>query len=166
MASGVDKTHQCNNKSYMKRSSRLSLALHALVHLHKQPDAAMTSTTLAQCLMTNPVVVRRVLGQLREAGIVASTKGHDGGWRLLHPAADVTLRQIYAAMGESLLIRTESDPGDITCGIVRTVNTVMGDFIADAEDLLAARLERVTLDDIARQANPHPLHPQGEPNHG
>lgn len=141
----------------MKRSSRLSLALHALVHLHKQPDQAITSTTLATCLMTNPVVVRRVLGELREAGIVTSTKGHDGGWRLLRPAADISLRTIYAAMGESLLIRTESDPGDHQCGIVSAVNLVMGEFLSDAEALLAARLERVSLDDIARQALPSPL---------
>ncbi len=151
----------------MKRSSRLSLALHALVHLHKQPGEAITSTTLAQCLMTNPVVVRRVLGELREAGIVAASKGHDGGWRLLRPAAEISLRQVYAAMGENLLIRTESDPGDIECGIVRSVNTVMGDFLADAEALLAARLERVSLDDIARQAQPNPLHPHhGAIHHG
>ena len=78
----------------MKRSSRLSLALHALVHLHKQPGEAITSSTLAQCLMTNPVVVRRVLGELREAGIVGSTKGHDGGWRLLRPAGEISLRQV------------------------------------------------------------------------
>ncbi|MET3927178.1 Rrf2 family transcriptional regulator [Devosia sp. 2618] len=151
----------------MKRSSRLSLALHALVHLHKQPDEAITSATLAQCLMTNPVVVRRVLGELREAGIVGSTKGHDGGWRLLRPASDISLRTVYAAMGESLLIRTESDPGDIQCGIVRTVNSVMGEFIADAEALLAARLERVSIHDLALQAVPHPLHPHhGAHPHG
>jgi Rrf2 family protein len=151
----------------MKRSSRLSLALHALVHLHKQPDEAITSATLAQCLMTNPVVVRRVLGELREAGIVAATKGHDGGWRLLRPASEISLRHIYAAMGETLLIRTESDPGDITCGIVRTVNTVMGEFLADAEALLAARLDRISLDDLARQATANPLHPQhGAHSHG
>ena len=150
----------------MKRSSRLSLALHALVHLHKQPEVAITSATLAQCLMTNPVVVRRVLGELREAGIVSSTKGHDGGWRLLRPAADISLHAVYAAMGESFLIRTESDPGDVQCGIVRSVNSVMGDFIADAEALLAARLQRVSLDDIARQATPHPLSPHsGDHNH-
>ena len=151
----------------MKRSSRLSLALHALVHLHLQPNAAMTSSTLAQCLMTNPVVVRRVLGELREAGIVGATKGHDGGWRLLQPATQISLHAIYTAMGESLLIRTASDPGDQGCGIVRAVDTVMGDFLADAEALLAARLARVSLDDIARQATPHPLHPSlGVSHHG
>ncbi|MDP2780736.1 Rrf2 family transcriptional regulator [Devosia sp.] len=151
----------------MKRSSRLSLALHALVHLHLQPDTAMTSATLAQCLMTNAVVVRRVLGELREAGIVGATKGHDGGWRLLRPADQLSLQAIYVAMGESLLIRTESDPGDQQCGIVRAVDTVMGEFLADAEALLAARLARVSLADIAHQATPHPLGPTpGVLSHG
>ena len=57
-------------------------------------------------------------------------------------------------------------PGDIECGIVRPAKTVMGDFLADAEALLAARLERA-LDDIARQAQPNPLHPQhGAHHHG
>ena len=151
----------------MKRSSRLSLALHALVHLHKQSDTPMTSATLAQCLMTNAVVVRRVLGELREAGLVTSAKGHDGGWRLLRRADEISLHAVYAAMGESLLIRTESDPGDVQCGIVRSVNTVMGEFIADAEALLAERLQRISLDDIARQASPHPLFPpSGAHHHG
>lgn len=58
-------------------------------------------------------------------------------------------------------------PGDIECGIARPVNTVMGDCLVDAEALLAARLERVSLDDISRQARPNPLHPQhGAHHHG
>ena len=57
-------------------------------------------------------------------------------------------------------------PGDIECGIVRPVKTAMGDFLVHAEALLAARLERA-LDDIARQAQPNPLHPQhGAHHHG
>jgi hypothetical protein len=41
-------------------------------------------------------------------------------------------------------------PGDIECGVVRPVNTMNGDFLGDAEALLAARLfERVSSDDIA-----------------
>ena len=51
--------------------------------------------------------------------------------------------------------------------IVRSANTVMGDFLADAEALLAARLERASLADTSRQAQPNPLHPQhGAHHHG
>ena len=56
-------------------------------------------------------------------------------------------------------------PGDIECGIVRPVNTVMGDFLVDPEALLAARLERVSLDAMSRQAQPNPLHQQHEAYH-
>lgn len=136
----------------MKRSSRLSIALHALVHLHAQPGKQLTSASLATCLMTNPVVVRRILGELREAGIVDASKGPNGGWSLNRPAQEITLRQVYEAMGERLLVRTESDPGDVTCAIVRSVDRVMHDFLDDAEALLAARLQRVRLSDIASDA--------------
>ena len=141
----------------MKRSSRLSVALHALVHLAKQPDQTLTSSALATCLMTNPVVVRRVLGALREAGSVAATRGPVGGWQLKSPAEAVTLRAVSEAMGESLLIRVESDPGDRQCGIVRAVDAVMADFLVEAEALLAARLETVTLADLSRSTTHFPF---------
>src|SRR5437870_12343352 len=50
-------------------------------------------------------------------------------------------------------------PGDIECGIVRPAKTVMGDFLVDAEALLAARLDRVSLAAIFRPAQPNALHP-------
>jgi Rrf2 family protein len=136
----------------MKRSSRLSIALHALVHLHAQKEKSLTSAALATCLLTNAVVVRRVLGQLREAGIVDASKGPNGGWTLSRPAAQITLRQVYQAMGERLLVRTESDPGDKGCTIVRSVDRVMNEFLDDAEALLAARLDRTRLSDLAAEA--------------
>jgi DNA-binding IscR family transcriptional regulator len=43
---------------------------------------------MAACAMTNPVVIRRTFAGLREAGIVAATKGHGGGWRLARTTVD------------------------------------------------------------------------------
>ncbi|MGF6729654.1 thioredoxin reductase [Paraburkholderia youngii] len=53
-------------------------------------------------------------------------------------------------------------PGDIECGIARPVNTVMGNFLVDAKALLAARLERLSLGDIAHHAQ-RPSIPNPEP---
>ncbi len=50
-------------------------------------------------ISTNPVVVRRMMGGLRDRGIVSSEKGHGGGWQLARPLADVTLRDVYEAVG-------------------------------------------------------------------
>ena len=53
----------------MKRDSRLSSVLHALLHMAEQ-EGPVTSDTLAQCLGTNHGVVRRTMRYLREMGIV------------------------------------------------------------------------------------------------
>ena len=60
----------------MKRNSRLSLALHTLGHMAGDPESMQTSADIAEHAGTNPVVVRRVLGKLREAGLLTSEKGH------------------------------------------------------------------------------------------
>lgn len=57
--------------------------------------------------------------------------------------------------------------GDIECGIIRSVNTVRGGFLVDAEALLAAPLKRASVDAIVCQAQPHPCHSQlGAHHHG
>lgn len=72
----------------MKRNSRLSLALHTLGHMAGAPEHTRTSADIADHAGTNPVVVRRVLGKLRDAGLLTSEKGHAGvGDSPDHPTA-------------------------------------------------------------------------------
>ena len=70
----------------MKRDSRLSGVLHVLLHMaeHRAPR---TSEQLAKAMQTHPVVIRRILGGLRDAGFVHSEKGHGGGWTIARDLA-------------------------------------------------------------------------------
>lgn len=136
----------------MKRSSRFSLALHVLVHLAERSGEPATSEHLAVCVRTNPVVVRRALAGLRQAGLVASAAGHRGGWTLARDAGSITLRDVYAALGERLLFAIEIGGGNPDCRLRRAVADTMDDFLHDAEALLAARLARITVADVAAQA--------------
>ncbi|WP_374592658.1 Rrf2 family transcriptional regulator [Sphingosinicella sp.] len=128
----------------MKRDSRLSGVLHVLLHMAEH-EGPMTSETLAKAMQTNPVVIRRVMAGLREAGYVRSEKGHGGGWTLACDLGAVTLRDIYQALGHPSLLamgnRTES-PG---CLVEQAVNATLSDAFRDAEALLLARFETVTL---------------------
>src|SRR5215216_4074782 len=99
---GLTKPPYRNIVCYMPRSSRFSVALHVLAHLVEAPEP-QTSEHLAECVDTNPVVVRRALAGLREAGVVTSSRGTGGGWVLAREAADITLRDVYTALGERLL---------------------------------------------------------------
>ena len=155
----------------MPASSRFSVALHLLAHLVDVPEP-QTSEALAACVRTNPVVVRRTLAGLREAGLVSSSRGPGGGWSLARSAADVTLRDVYAALGERLLQGVDVaglGAGDGGCRIQRAVAGTLDEFLDDAEALLAARLGRITLAGLAAgvrgELRPHDHPPPGEVPH-
>jgi DNA-binding IscR family transcriptional regulator len=154
----------------MPRSSRFSVALHVLAHLVEVP-APQTSEHLAACVGTNPVVVRRTLAGLRAAGLVASSRGAGGGWVLARDAAAITLRDVYAALGERLLHGIDvAGPGaqGAGCRIQRAVAGTLDGFLDDAEALLAARLRRITLASLAarvRRPKRHHDHPLTTQSH-
>lgn len=133
----------------MKRDSKLSAILHVLLHMAEMDEPA-TSESLAQAMHTNPVVVRRLMAGLRQAGFVSSAKGHGGGWVLSCPLSTVTLADIHAAVGAPALLafgnRTES-PG---CIVEQAVNTALDGACREAEALLLARLGRITLADLSK----------------
>jgi Rrf2 family protein len=136
----------------MKRSNRFSVALHVLMHLAERPGDPATSEHLASCARTNPVVVRRTLAGLREAGLVASAAGHGGGWTLARAPESITLRDVHEALGERLLFALDFSGGNPGCRVQRAVSGTLDDFLHDAEALLAARLSGITLADVAAQA--------------
>ena len=170
MPEGLTRRRKCNIVCYMPRSSRFSVALHVLVHLVEAPEP-QTSEHLAACVETNPVVVRRTLAGLRQAGLVASSRGTGGGWWLARDAATVTLRDVYAALGERLLQGIEvAGPGarGAGCRIQRAVAGTLDAFLDDAESLLAARLSDITLASLAarvRGLQPHQPHPSSGSSH-
>jgi Rrf2 family protein len=132
----------------MKRNTRLSAALHALLHLANQPDP-ITSETISVWLQTNPVVVRRTMAGLREAGLVVSEKGHGGGWRLACDPAKVTLRDVYAALGEPALFLLESDEPTSGCLVEAAISNVLSDVYREAQAMMVARLDNVTLAELS-----------------
>ena len=87
----------------MKRDSKLSGVLHVLLHM-AESETPTTSEALAVAMNTNPVVVRRVMAGLRQAGFVSSAKGHGGGWVISCPLSEVTLADIHAALGAPSLL--------------------------------------------------------------
>lgn len=131
----------------MKKDSRLSRMLHALVHL-QQLQHATTSEHLARMLNTNPVVVRRTLALLREQGFVNSVKGHGGGWTLAKPLGQITLLDIHHSLGESSLFTIGLTDEHNSCQIEKAVNLAIDDVLQEAESLVLARFGQVTLDKL------------------
>ena len=128
----------------MRPDGRLSAALHLLLHL-AQRGGPVTSQVLAQALHTNPVVVRRTLAGLRDAGYCRSEKGHGGGWTLACALSRVTLLDVYTALGCPALLAIGNQREAPGCLVEAAVNDALDKSFRDAEALLLARLGKVTL---------------------
>lgn len=136
----------------MNRDTRLSDVLHVLLHM-KQANELMTSDVLARSMGTNPAVFRRTMAGLREAGLVRSEKGHGGGWQLARPLREITLLEVYEALGRPNLFAIGNRSEHAECLVEKNVNAVMVDTMAEAATLFARRFGEITLDQIA------PRHP-------
>lgn len=132
----------------MRTDSRLSRMLHVLLHMARH-DRPFTSDQIATMLGTNPVVVRRTMGGLREAGYVRSEKGHGGGWTLARDLEQITLLDVHRAVGATQLFAIGHEGGHPACAVERVVNAALDDALARAEALLVARLGAVTLAQLA-----------------
>lgn len=132
----------------MRRDSRLSRMLHVLIHMDRQEGAA-TSETIAAMLNTNPVVVRRTMAGLRDKGYVRSEKGHGGGWSLAVGLKDLTLLDIYRAIGDPPLFAFGPAHDQPECLVEQAVGHAVEDVLQQAEALLLGGLAKVTLADIA-----------------
>lgn len=132
----------------MKSGSRLSAVLHALMHMaaHKHP---MTSETLAQCMTTHPVVVRRTMAGLRKAGLVTSAKGHNGGWSIACDMEKTTIRDIHDALGEPAIYAIGNRGETPQCLLEQAVNAALDEAMQEAEALLLARFQSLTLAQLA-----------------
>lgn len=131
----------------MKRNSRLSLALHTLGHMAGEPERMRTSSDIADHAGTNPVVVRRVLGKLRDAGLLASEKGHAGGWRLARSPHKITLADVYLALDESLIAAANEQTAS-ECSVENTLQRKVASVMEDVERSLIARLANTTIAEV------------------
>ncbi len=128
----------------MKRDSRLSGVLHVLLHMAEAPGP-VTSEAMARAMQTNPVVIRRIMAGLRDAGFVHSEKGHGGGWTIARDLAAITLRDVYDALGSPALFAMGNRTDAPGCLVEQAVNAALDGAYVDAETLLLERFGSVTL---------------------
>jgi Rrf2 family protein len=79
-------------------SSRVAVAVHVLAYMAWKRSEAVTSERIAASVNTNPVVVRRIVGALRNAGMVTVQPGVGGGATLAREPRDITLLDVYRAV--------------------------------------------------------------------
>ena len=138
----------------MKTDSRLSVTLHVLLHMAER-ETPMTSSELAAHMGTHPVVVRRTMAGLRDRGFVRSEKGHGGGWEIACDLSQVSLKDVYDALGAPTLLAIGINLEHPACLVEQAVNRSLTSAFLDAEALLVTRLADVTLAELAEDFRIH-----------
>jgi Rrf2 family protein len=139
----------------MGANSRLTIAAHALawMGLNEQTGGEVaTSEQIANSVNTNPVVIRRLLGDLREAGLVEARRGTGAGWRLVRPLDSVSLAEVYAAVEDGPLFAMHHGVPNQRCPVGGGIQSALGPVYDAVEDALRAQLARTTVADILRDS--------------
>jgi DNA-binding IscR family transcriptional regulator len=128
-------------------SSRFIVAIHLLVALAIRKKT--TSDALAWSVNTNPVVIRRLLGELREADLVHSRTGPNGGSILARPADQITLLHVYDAVEAGQLFHPHYTSPAAGCPIGHNIEDCMAGIFDETRNAVRTVLSRKTIAQLA-----------------
>ena len=138
----------------MQISSRFTLAVHifACIDVFKD-DYKVTSDFLAGSTNVNPVIVRKILGQLKAAGLVEVARG-SGGASIPKPLNEISFLDIYNAVecienGE--LFHFHENP-NTDCPVGKNIHMVLDDRLIRVQKAMEDELSSITLEDVVRDA--------------
>lgn len=132
----------------MQISSRFTLAVHILACIDIFKDKCkVTSDFLAGSTNVNPVIIRKILGQLKNAGLVKVARG-SGGATITKPLKDITFLDIYKAVecvdnGELFHFHENPNPA---CPIGANIHSILDEKLKRVQDAMEQELQSITLE--------------------
>ena len=138
----------------MQISSRFTIAVHVLICIETfKNDYKVTSDFLASSVNVNPVVIRRLLQQLKKAGLVNVKRG-SGGADIKKPIDEITLLDVYNAVEcveEGKLFHFHENPNQL-CPVGKNIHTLLDARLEDIQKAMEREMRSVSIQDIMRDA--------------
>ena len=134
----------------MQISSRFTLAVHifACIDTFKE-EHKVTSDFLAKSTNVNPVIIRKILSQLKSASLVNVARGA-GGATIAKPLNEITLLDVYKAVecvdnGE--LFHFHENPNQ-NCPVGRNIHNALDDKLDKVQQAMENELRSITIADV------------------
>lgn len=134
----------------MQISSRFTLAIHIFTCIETfKDDYKVTSDFIAQSTNVNPVIIRKILVQLKNAGLIEVARG-TGGTKIAKPLSEITFLDIYRAVEcveENQLFHFHEHPNE-KCPVGRNIHNVLDDKLQRVQQAMENELQSITLADV------------------
>ncbi|NQG98337.1 Rrf2 family transcriptional regulator [Streptococcus suis] len=135
----------------MQISSRFTIASHILLLLAIEGGKEkQTSETIAASVGVNPVIIRKILSQLKLAGLVQVARGV-GGARLVADPAEISLLRVYQAVqpfgSEGQLFGFHEQPNP-ACQVGRQIHPLLDHRLQAAQQAMEMELGTSSLADL------------------
>lgn len=134
----------------MQISSRFTLAVHIFACIDTFGDKyKVTSNFLAKSTNVNPVIIRKILGQLKADGLVSVARG-TGGVVIARPLENITFLDIYNAVecvGNKSLFHFHENPST-ECPVGRNIHNILDSRLMQVQNVMERELESITLKDL------------------
>ena len=138
----------------MQISSRFTIAVHVLICIEMfKNDCKVTSELLASSVNVNPVVIRRLLQQLKKAGIVEVMRG-SGGASIKRPIEEITLLDVYRAVEcveEGELFHFHENPNSL-CPVGQNIHAILDTRLENIQQAMEREMGCVTLEAVMKDA--------------
>lgn len=126
----------------MKITARVSYAVLALFELALHPpETRIQAREIAERQQIPVRFLEQILIQLKKGGLVKSTRGATGGYALLQPSAQVTLRDVVEAV--------EGEVSFFDSSV--TANSPLRKVWGEMEGEFVAKLQSITIHDLVRR---------------
>ena len=134
----------------MQISSRFTIALHIFTCVDVFKDEyKVTSDFLAGSINTNPVVIRKILTQLRNAGLITVARG-TGGVMPTRPLSDITFYDVYQAIepvenGDLFHFHEAPNP---ECPVGRNIHGLLDGKLKAIQSAMEDEMKKYTIEDL------------------
>lgn len=134
----------------MQISSRFTIAIHMLACMDVfQDEYKITSDFLASSIHVNPVIIRKILSQLKDAGLIEVKRG-PGGAALAKPLNEITFFDVYQSVDcieDHTLFHFHENP-DPDCPVGKNIHRVLDDKLLRIQGAMEQELKAITLADV------------------
>ncbi|MDO4314114.1 MAG: Rrf2 family transcriptional regulator [Eubacteriales bacterium] len=134
----------------MQISSRFTIAIHIFACIETfEQEYKITSDFLASSINVNPVIIRKILSQLKNAGLIEVARG-TGGTKVTRPVDEITFYDVYLAVdllenGDLFHFHENPNPD---CPVGRNIHMALDERLTDIQKAMENEMRKYTIADV------------------